>query len=125
MNPEVSVVIPLYNEEEVFSKLKLRLDKLADSLPYPVEFVIVDDGSKDATASLMQLAALEDARYKAVFLSRNYGHQIAVTAGMSAASATRAVMIIDGDLQDPPELLHAFYQKIQESALLGVLQNPQ
>jgi len=114
MKPEVSVVVPLYNEEQVFSQLKERLNKLADSLPFTLEFVLVDDGSKDSTASLMQLTALEDERYKAVFLSRNYGHQIAVTAGMSLVSATHAVMIIDGDLQDPPELLQPFYQKIRE-----------
>lgn len=114
MNPEVSVVVPLYNEEQVFAALKERLDRLADSLPFQIEFVLVDDGSKDATPALMQTTAMSDSRYKAVFLSRNYGHQIAVAAGMSSVSASKAVMIIDGDLQDPPELLLPFYKKIEE-----------
>src|SRR5690606_33126487 len=114
MTPLVSVVVPLYNEENVFQKLIDRLRALMDSVPLSVEIVLVDDGSVDATSRLMQDVALHDSRFKAVFLSRNYGHQIAVSAGMSQVSAQDAVMIIDGDLQDPPELLMPFYQKIKE-----------
>lgn len=62
----------------------------------------------------MQQLALTDGRYQCVFLSRNYGHQLALTAGIASACATEALFIIDGDLQDPPELLTEFYQKYQE-----------
>ncbi|GAB3250468.1 glycosyltransferase family 2 protein [Larkinella harenae] len=79
-----------------------------------IEVVLIDDGSRDNTAQLMQQLALTDDRYHCVFLARNYGHQIALTAGMAAAKGTEALFIIDGDLQDPPELLNEFYAKFQE-----------
>ncbi|GAB2532805.1 glycosyltransferase family 2 protein [Spirosoma aerophilum] len=85
-----------------------------DNSPLAIEVVLIDDGSRDTTAILMQQLALTDARYQCVFLSRNYGHQLALTAGIASASATEALFIIDGDLQDPPELLTEFYQKFQE-----------
>jgi polyisoprenyl-phosphate glycosyltransferase len=114
MNPAISIIIPLYNEEKVFGILIERLNGLIEKLPYKVEVVLVNDGSTDMTPDLMAEAALADEKYKAVFLSRNYGHQIAVSAGMANASATKAVMIIDGDLQDPPEMITTFYDKIKE-----------
>jgi dolichol-phosphate mannosyltransferase len=114
MHPQVSVIVPLYNEEKVFSKLIGRLDGLASSLDYAIEFILVDDGSNDNTPELMHVLGLANPLYKCVFLSRNYGHQIAVSAGMQQASGTNAVFIIDGDLQDPPELLDSFYKKIKE-----------
>lgn len=113
-HPEISVVIPLYNEEEVFEKLKQRLFDLRNTLEHSIEFVLVDDGSKDNTALLMMELAKEDDSFHAVFLSRNYGHQIAISAGMECARGTKAIMLMDGDLQDPPELLTDFYKKIQE-----------
>lgn len=79
-----------------------------------MEVVMVDDGSLDNTAQLMQLNALQDERYHCVFLSRNFGHQLAFTAGLSVARGTEAVMCIDGDLQDPPELFHDFYKLLKE-----------
>lgn len=85
-----------------------------DASPLRIEVVLVDDGSRDTTAVLMQQLALTDSRYQCVFLSRNYGHQIALTAGIDSATGTEALFIIDGDLQDPPELLTEFYQKYQE-----------
>ncbi len=114
MTPEVSVIVPLYNEESVFPSLIERLETLASTLPFLVEFVLVDDGSRDNTPVLMETLAMTNDNYTSVFLSRNFGHQIAVTAGMEAASGTYAVMIIDGDLQDPPELITSFYDKIKE-----------
>lgn len=114
MPPEVSVIVPLFNEERVFPKLIERLQSLAASLPFSVEFVLIDDGSRDATPVMMEALAMSDKMFTSVFLSRNYGHQIAVSAGMEAASGTQAVMIIDGDLQDPPELIVSFYEKIKE-----------
>ncbi len=114
MQSEISVIVPLYNEQSVFPKLIERLDRLATSLNTTVEFVLVDDGSNDDTPLLMQALALSNGNYTCVFLSRNYGHQIAVSAGMQSASGSEAVMIIDGDLQDPPELLTSFYAKLKE-----------
>ncbi len=85
-----------------------------DRSPLAIEVVLIDDGSRDNTAVLMQQLALTDDRYHCVFLARNYGHQIALTAGMAAAKGSEALFIIDGDLQDPPELLDEFYAKFQE-----------
>lgn len=110
MLPQVSFVIPLYNESEVLPHLVERINKLLDSSPLSIEVVLVDDGSKDNTPELIQQLSLTDARYQAVILARNYGHQLALSAGLSCTRATEAIMIIDGDLQDPPELLPAFYE---------------
>lgn len=111
--PPISIIAPLYNERESFNPLVQRLNALMDSLPYPVEVVLVDDGSRDNTADLIRLTALTDPRYHGVLLARNFGHQTAVSAGMVAATGTEAVLIIDGDLQDPPELLPDFYAHIK------------
>jgi polyisoprenyl-phosphate glycosyltransferase len=111
--PLISIVAPLYNERESFGPLLERLNALMDALPYPIEVVLVDDGSRDNTADLIRMVALTDARYHGVLLARNFGHQTAVTAGMAAARGTEAILIIDGDLQDPPELLPDFYEHIK------------
>lgn len=113
-NPQISIVAPLYNETESFPRLVARLNAVMESSPLAIEVVLIDDGSRDDTAVLMQQVALTDSRYQCVFLSRNYGHQIALTAGIAAARGQEALFIIDGDLQDPPELLMEFYQKYQE-----------
>lgn len=112
--PQVSIVAPLYNETDSFPHLIARLNAVMDQSPLRIEAVLVDDGSRDNTPALMQQVALADGRYQSVFLARNYGHQIALSAGMAAARATEALFIIDGDLQDPPELLSDFYAKYQE-----------
>lgn len=85
-----------------------------DTLPLTIEVVLVDDGSRDDTPTLMRQIALLDERYHCVFLSRNHGHQLALSAGMASARASEALFIIDGDLQDPPELLPDFYKAYQE-----------
>lgn len=112
--PQISIVAPLYNESESFPHLVKRLNTLMDALPQRIEVVLVDDGSRDNTAELMRVLALTDGRYHCVFLSRNHGHQLALTAGMASARATEALMVIDGDLQDPPELLPKLYDLYQE-----------
>ena len=112
--PQISIVAPLFNETEAFPHLVARLNAVMEAMPLRIEVVLIDDGSRDNTALQMQQLALTDGRYQCVFLSRNYGHQIALTAGIAAARATEALFIIDGDLQDPPELLPEFYQKYQE-----------
>ena len=112
--PQISIVAPLYNEEQSFSFLKERLIAVLNATKLKVEVVLVNDGSKDRTPLLMNELSLSDERFTSVFLSRNYGHQIAVSAGMKIARGTEAVFIIDGDLQDPPELLETFYNKLNE-----------
>ena len=110
----ISIIVPLYNEQESFAALVKRIDGVIDTMQVPVEVVLVDDGSKDTTTMLMAEKALNDSRYQAVFLSRNHGHQLALSAGLSRARGTDGVFIIDGDLQDPPELLPSFYSKYKE-----------
>ncbi len=112
--PKISIVVPLYNEKDTFPLLVERLNALINKTEHSIEIVLVDDGSKDNTADLMMALALSNSNYHAVFLSRNHGHQAAVTAGLAKARGTQAVMVIDGDLQDPPELLPDFFAKLQE-----------
>lgn len=102
---KVSVIIPVYNEEEVLPKLYERLRNLMDNLEqYETEILFVNDGSKDKTLQMLQELANYDKRVKVVSFSRNFGHQAAVTAGIRYVTGD-AVVIIDADLQDPPELI--------------------
>jgi polyisoprenyl-phosphate glycosyltransferase len=107
--PQISIIAPLFNEKETFPFLVERLNKLMDASPLSIEVLLVDDGSKDNTPELMAALALSDHRYHCVFLSRNHGHQMALTTGLAKALGTEGVMVIDGDLQDPPEMLTEFY----------------
>jgi dolichol-phosphate mannosyltransferase len=112
--PDISIVVPLFNEQEVFKILAQRLKSVMDICSHTCEVIMIDDGSKDETPSLIQSLAKEDSRFKGVFLSRNFGHQIALSAGMAHAQCKKALMVIDGDLQDPPELLMPFYDLIEK-----------
>ena len=120
--PVISFVVPLYNESESFSHLIERLNTVIEGLPYSAEVVLIDDGSTDNTAELMHQLALINSTYHCVFLARNYGHQVALSAGLASARCTEAAMILDGDLQDPPELVTAFYDyyKIGYDVVYGV-----
>jgi polyisoprenyl-phosphate glycosyltransferase len=102
--PEYSLVVPIFNEEETLSELARRLTPLLDALDGPAEVVLVDDGSSDSSYDLMVSARETDPRFKVLRLSRNFGHQIAITAGMDVA-AGNAVIVMDADLQDPPEVV--------------------
>jgi glycosyltransferase involved in cell wall biosynthesis len=102
--PEYSVVLPIFNEEETLPELVRRLQDLLDRLDGPAEVILVDDGSRDRSYQLMLAAREGDDRFKILRLSRNFGHQIAITAGMDVA-AGQAVVIMDADLQDPPEVV--------------------
>ncbi len=108
-----SVVVPIYNEEETFAELTKRLREVMDQLDGPAEAVLVDDGSTDSSYRLMVEARAEDARFKIVQLSRNFGHQLAITAGMDLASG-QAVIVMDADLQDPPHVILDLAAKWQE-----------
>ncbi len=98
----VSVVAPVFNEEEVLPEFHRRLSSVLDRLDY--EIVLVDDGSSDATAAVLAELAQHDERTRVVGLSRNFGHQAALTAGLDHARG-EVVVMIDADLQDPPEVI--------------------
>ena len=102
--PDLSVVIPVYNEEETIPELVRRLTAVLDSIPQTGEVIFVNDGSRDGSLGLLREAAANDRRIKVIDFSRNFGHQAAILAGLSRASG-RATVMMDGDLQDPPELL--------------------
>ncbi|WP_080834567.1 glycosyltransferase family 2 protein [Cohnella massiliensis] len=100
----LSVVVPMYNEEEVIETTYRRMTQALENLGETYELVFVNDGSRDRTANIVRDLGKSDGRVKLVDFSRNFGHQIAVTAGMDYASG-RVVVLIDADLQDPPELI--------------------
>lgn len=111
--PEVSLVIPIYNEEEVLPQLDERLGHLLEKLGVGCEVVFVDDGSKDRSFELLRTMIAREPRYRAVSFSRNFGHQRAITAGMDA-SRGKAVVVMDADLQDPPEVIVEMLAKWRE-----------
>jgi glycosyltransferase involved in cell wall biosynthesis len=111
--PTYSLVIPAYNEEGVIEELVARLGEVMDSLDGDVEAILVDDGSSDGTWPLLQAAAEADPRIRLVRLSRNFGHQIALTAGVDVSSGD-AVIVMDADLQDPPEVVLEMAAKWRE-----------
>jgi len=108
-----SLIIPVFNEEAVLPVLLHRLDTLLDELDAPAEAIFVDDGSRDASGIVLQAKAKDDRRYRYIGLSRNFGHQIAISAGMDAASG-EAVIVMDADLQDPPEVIHQMIARWRE-----------
>jgi dolichol-phosphate mannosyltransferase len=99
-----SVVVPLFNEEGNLLDLHQRLLKVMESLGESFEIIFVDDGSSDRTLEILHQLHREDERTRAIALSRNFGHQRAVTSGLVYASG-QAVIVMDGDLQDPPEVI--------------------
>ena len=110
-NPELlSIVMPFYNEEEMFPSLRPRLTKFMDESPYPCEVIAVNDGSSDRTIDLLVDWSKADSRIKVLSLSRNFGHQYASTAGIDHASG-EAIVLIDADLQDPPEVIHPMVEQ--------------
>jgi dolichol-phosphate mannosyltransferase len=110
----LSIVIPCYNEEEVIEETTKRLIHVCSSLKnFDVELIFVDDGSHDTTRELLKRFSTEDNRIRIIGFARNFGHQIAVTAGIDAANGD-AVVLIDADLQDPPELIHDMVSKWQQ-----------
>jgi glycosyltransferase involved in cell wall biosynthesis len=102
--PTVSFVIPVKDEEEVLPELHRRLDAVARDIQGECEFILVDDASTDRSREVMSELRGHDERVKLLFLARNFGHQLAISAGLDFATGD-AVVIIDGDLQDPPEVV--------------------
>jgi polyisoprenyl-phosphate glycosyltransferase len=108
-----SIVIPLYNEESGLAVLVERLQEIMAQFDGPAEVVMVDDGSRDDTYQLALAASAKDHRFKVIQFSRNFGHQVAITAGMDAAAGD-AVIIMDADLQDPPYVVLQMIEKWKE-----------
>ncbi len=112
--PRVSLAIPVYNEEAVLPELLRRTRAVLDSIPGgPHEIVLADDGSSDRTLELLEGAAEEDARLVVIALSRNFGHQTALTAALDHVTGDVAVLM-DGDLQDPPEAVPTLLEAYQQ-----------
>jgi glycosyltransferase involved in cell wall biosynthesis len=114
--PRLSVVIPVFNEEETIPELDRRLRALFEGLTGVGggwEVVFIDDGSKDRSAALLAELAAREPRYKVIGFSRNFGHQIAITAGIDRAEGD-AVVVMDADLQDPPEVVQHMLDKVSE-----------
>jgi dolichol-phosphate mannosyltransferase len=105
-----SVVVPMYNEEEVIPVTYQRLTDVMEKANVNYEIIFVNDGSRDKTAELLNEICDNDKRVKLLDFSRNFGHQIAITAGMDY-SCGQCIVVIDGDLQDPPELIPAMIEK--------------
>lgn len=100
----ISFVVPVFNEEANLKEFYERLSKVMEPLPYDYDLIFVDDGSRDGSAIVMSELAQNDDRVQAYLLSRNYGHQLALTCGLDFAQGD-AVITMDGDLQHPPELV--------------------
>jgi len=109
--PALSIVVPLYNEEANVEALYQRLKAVVDSMGVSYQFVFINDGSRDRTLALVHELSRRDRHVCYIDLSRNFGHQIAVTAGLDNCTGA-AVVIIDADLQDPPELIPQLYAKL-------------
>jgi dolichol-phosphate mannosyltransferase len=105
---KLSVVVPVYNEEAVLPAFHERLDAVLASLPCAGEIVFVDDGSTDGSPGILAALVARDPRVSVLTLTRNFGHQAALCAGLDQATGD-AVALIDADLQDPPELLREFH----------------
>ena len=114
-NKKISIVVPVYNEEAIVAEFYRALKEVLNTLGYAYEVIFVDDGSVDATPQILRRFAKEDARMKVLSFSRNFGHSAAISAGLAYASGD-AVIIIDSDLQDPPEALKKFCETWERGA---------
>lgn len=108
-----SVIVPMYNEEEVLAETVHRLRQALEATKVVWEVILVNDGSRDKTGALLREVCSQDPRFRLVDFSRNFGHQVAITAGMDYAGG-QCMVIIDGDLQDPPELIPDMMAKWRE-----------
>ncbi len=110
---KLSIIIPLLNEEANLSELMRRTTAMLHTQQNDWELIFVDDGSTDATPTMLAAEAAKDSHIKTIIFSRNFGHQAAITAGLNHASGDLVAMI-DGDLQDPPELIPKLIEKQKE-----------
>lgn len=108
--PQISIIVPCYNEQEVIETTHFRLSEVLGKIDTPYEIIYVNDGSSDRTMEILREIHGLDSRAKVVNLSRNFGHQIAVSAGLEKCSG-EGIVIIDADLQDPPELIPTMIER--------------
>jgi dolichol-phosphate mannosyltransferase len=113
-NKLISIIIPAYNEEEVITDMLMEVKNSLEALEEDIEIICVNDGSEDKTMEILQTHAEKDKRIRILDLSRNFGHQIAVTAGIDHCKGDCAI-IIDADLQDPPSLIPQMVEKWKEN----------
>lgn len=111
--PALSLVLPVFNEEETIPELHRRLTALLDSMSESWEVIFVDDGSTDRSLTMLRHMAEGEPRFKILSFARNFGHQIAITAGLDVADGD-AVLVMDADLQDPPEVVKEMLEKHHE-----------
>ncbi|NEP48803.1 MAG: glycosyltransferase family 2 protein [Moorea sp. SIO3C2] len=123
MNPTYSLVIPVYNEENSISELYRRISTVMDQLG-EVELILVNDGSCDRSLELMRDLHQKDPRVCYLSLSRNFGHQIAVTAGLNFVRG-QGIIVLDADLQDPPEVIPVLVEKWQQGYQIVYAQRTQ
>ncbi|MBC8016454.1 MAG: glycosyltransferase family 2 protein [Sporomusaceae bacterium] len=109
----ISVVVPVFNEEDNIEIFYQEVCKYMDPLPYTFELLFVDDGSSDATPLILERLSQQDERVRGLIMARNYGHQLALTCGLDHANGD-AVITMDGDMQHPPEMLPLLLAKWKE-----------
>jgi glycosyltransferase involved in cell wall biosynthesis len=110
MKPKYSFIVPIYNEEETISEMYRRISAVMDQMDGPVELLLIDDGSRDGSLEMMRDLRHHDDRVSYLSFARNFGHQIAVTAGLNFARG-QVIVIMDADLQDPPEVVLNMVEK--------------
>ena len=113
MEPTFTIIAPIYNEKDCLNELYSRVSQTMDQTNEEWELILVDDGSKDGSTDMIRSLAEKDVRVKPVIFARNFGHQIAVTAGLDYSKG-KAVIVIDSDLQDPPEVILKLIEKWRE-----------
>jgi len=117
--PELSIVLPIFNEESVIDELHRRLDEFLGGLGTTWEVIFVDNGSHDQSFAKLRALAAVERRYRVVSFARNFGHLFAITAGIDYARGL-AVVVMDADLQDPPEVVSdAFREGFDLSSLMA------
>ena len=109
----ISIVVPVYNEEENIAHFAAAVEEVMGRLPYDYELLFIDDGSSDRSREILRTLSERDARIGSIFLARNYGHQLALTCGIDHADGD-AVITMDGDMQHPPELLPQLLERWEE-----------
>lgn len=113
MLPKYSFIVPIYNEEETIPQLYDRVKAVMDRMDGEAELILINDGSKDRSIELIRQLHKKDARVSYLSFARNFGHQVAVTAGLNQVRG-QAIVILDADLQDPPELIFDMVQQWQQ-----------
>ena len=121
---KLSAIVPVFNEEIALPLLRRRLEPALQQCTDDYEILFVNDGSADGTLDLLKTWAAQDKRIKIISLSRNFGKEAALTAGLSAAQGD-AIAVLDADLQDPPEIIPQLWAKFQEGFdnVYGIRQN--